>query len=87
MMNRLNRSDRSYGTKRKYKSGHLVQVEGLYNDEWGGALLLLQGDVFPVHPHMGDTSWTYAGPFGESRHRAPQRKDHWVTAGGAGFLK
>ena len=49
------------GGKRKFKSGQSVQYEGLYADDWGDRLHLLQGDQFPSNPQMGDTRWTYTG--------------------------
>ncbi|MHA7965801.1 hypothetical protein ACX93W_16900 [Paenibacillus sp. CAU 1782] len=49
-------------TSRRYRTGQWVEHEGLYSDDWGGNLLLLRGDLFPSHPEMGETHWTYGGP-------------------------
>ncbi|WP_219835662.1 hypothetical protein [Paenibacillus sp. R14(2021)] len=51
-------------SKRIFRSGQLVLVEGMYGDLWGDWLPLMQGDTFPQHPEMGDTKWTYSGPLG-----------------------
>ncbi|MGO4537436.1 hypothetical protein [Paenibacillus sp. 2TAB19] len=56
------REDRQQKTKRRFKTGQWVQYDGLYSDDWGGDLVLMQGELFPSHPQMGDTSWTYTGP-------------------------
>ncbi|WP_138755271.1 hypothetical protein [Paenibacillus sinopodophylli] len=55
------RQQKNQKTKRRYKTGQWVEYEGLYTDDWGGDLVLVQGDLFPAHPQMGDTHWTYAG--------------------------
>lgn len=52
---------RQQRAKRRFKTGQWVQYDGLYSDDWGGDLMLVQGDLFPAHPQMGDTHWTYAG--------------------------
>lgn len=57
-MRELNRN----GGKRRFKTGQQVVCDGLYSDDWGDNLLLLQGDRFPSNPQMGHTHWTFAGP-------------------------
>ncbi|SDX89963.1 hypothetical protein [Paenibacillus sp. CF384] len=46
--------------KRYYKSGELVPADGVYGDAWGSLLPLLAGDLFPTHPKMGASKWSYA---------------------------
>ncbi|MCU6712213.1 hypothetical protein M6D81_26280 [Paenibacillus sp. J5C_2022] len=46
----------------RFKTGDWVQLGGLYCDDWGENIMLLQGDLFPGNPQMGDTSWTLHGP-------------------------
>jgi hypothetical protein len=75
------------GKRRRGKSGQRVQLEGMYADEWGGVLHLLQGDVFPEHPHMGATAWTYKGSIVESKRGTPGRNGHRTAAGGIGLPK
>lgn len=75
------------GTRRRYKSGSSVQLEGVYADEWGGVLLLLQGDVFPTHPQMGATSWTYKGSYAEPKGGSIRPNGHRTAAGGIGLTK
>ncbi|MDF2835573.1 MAG: hypothetical protein K0Q63_1213, partial [Paenibacillus sp.] len=48
--NREENGQAGQGKRRRSKSGQRVQLEGMYADEWGGVLLLLQGDIFPEHP-------------------------------------
>ncbi|GBG09888.1 hypothetical protein B1748_01645 [Paenibacillus sp. MY03] len=74
--------------KRRYKSGQRVQFEGIYHDEWGGSLLLLPGDVFPLHPHMGHTCWTYKRTYAPSARleKASNRSGRHTAARRAGFL-
>lgn len=52
------------GSGRRYKQGRLVPQDGLYSDGWGGELILIRGEQFPIHPYMGDTYWTFIGPPG-----------------------
>ncbi|QHW30978.1 hypothetical protein GZH47_09020 [Paenibacillus rhizovicinus] len=51
-------------SKRIFRSGQVVPLDGLYGNMWGGSLPLLQGDLFPRHPVMGDAKWTYQGTLG-----------------------
>lgn len=44
---------REQRVKRRFKTGHMVQYDGLYCDDWGDDLLLIRGDLFPTHPQMG----------------------------------
>lgn len=50
--------------KRIFKSGQVVPLDGIYGNLWGGWLPLIQGDVFPPHPAMGESKWTYRGALG-----------------------
>ncbi|MDQ6421181.1 hypothetical protein RB620_17290 [Paenibacillus sp. LHD-117] len=72
------RNHGKHGAKRRFKSGQWVQFEGLYMDDWGGDLLLLQGDLFPAHPQMGDTAWTYMGPSAILQPKSPKLNGHFV---------
>lgn len=69
---------RQDGAKRRFKSGQWVEYEGVYLNEWGDDLLLVQGDLFPSHPQMGDTNWTYAGPTVAERLRSPKLNGHFI---------
>ena len=66
------------GVKRRFKTGQWVQFEGLYSNDWGDDLLLVQGDLFPSHPQMGETSWTYAGPAVEHKGKSPKWNGHYI---------
>ncbi|NBD23765.1 hypothetical protein [Paenibacillus glycinis] len=61
-------------TKRIFRSGQLVPLDGMYGDLWGSFLPLLQGETFPSHREMGESKWTYKGSLGmglpEERKRA-----------------
>ena len=48
--------------RRRFASGQFVPFDGMFTDIWGGGLPLLQGELFPLHPDMGESKWTYAGP-------------------------
>ncbi|MBH5319103.1 hypothetical protein I6N90_14950 [Paenibacillus sp. GSMTC-2017] len=66
------------GVKRRFKTGHMVQHEGLYSNDWGDDLLLIQGDLFPTHPQMGETNWTYAGPSIMHLSKSPKINGHYI---------
>ncbi|MHA6482997.1 hypothetical protein ACX1C1_13955 [Paenibacillus sp. strain BS8-2] len=80
-------SHNSRSTKQRGRSGKRVQLEGMYENEWGDGLLLMQGDIFPAHPYMGDTVWTYKGSIIQSQRGALPRSDHRKAAGEMGFPK
>ncbi|MEK3882824.1 hypothetical protein [Paenibacillus sp. PL2-23] len=67
---------RQEGSKRRFRTGQWVQQEGLYSNDWGDDLLLVQGDLFPSHPQMGETSWTYAGPAVEHLWKPTKSNGH-----------
>ncbi|MBD2867922.1 hypothetical protein [Paenibacillus arenilitoris] len=65
--------------KRRFRSGQWVEFDGLYSDDWGGDLMLLQGESFPVHPVMGDTRWTYAGQPVHRFAKPPKLNGHHIS--------
>ncbi|SFJ48116.1 hypothetical protein SAMN02799624_04653 [Paenibacillus sp. UNC496MF] len=65
--------------KRMFRSGQQVPLDGEYGDLWGTRLALFKGDLFPFHPQMGDSRWSYRGPFGMGMPA-------WKGPGGAGRL-
>ncbi|MGM0883373.1 MAG: hypothetical protein ACQEXQ_20340 [Bacillota bacterium] len=69
---------RQQKAKRRFKTGQWVQYDGLYSDDWGGDLMLVQGDLFPAHPQMGDTHWTYAGQSALHFTKFPKRKGNYI---------
>lgn len=69
---------RQQKSKRRFKTGQWVQFDGLYSDDWGGDLMLVQGDLFPAHPQMGDTYWTYAGHSALHFTKSPKRKGNYI---------
>ncbi|RCW47469.1 hypothetical protein DFP97_10884 [Paenibacillus prosopidis] len=69
---------RQQKAKRRFKTGQWVQYDGLYSDDWGGDLMLVQGDLFPAHPQMGDTHWTYAGQSALHFTKPPKRKGNYI---------
>lgn len=64
--------------KRRFKTGQWVEFDGLYADDWGGDLVLVQGDLFPIHPQMGETHWTYAGQAGLDFMKSPKINGHHI---------
>ncbi|SFM02680.1 hypothetical protein SAMN03159341_11482 [Paenibacillus sp. 1_12] len=38
-------------------SGHEVETDGIYENEWGREETLKRGDEFPYDPVMGQTEW------------------------------
>lgn len=38
-------------------TGEIVEVDGVYENEWGAEELLNRGDVFPSDPMLGHTEW------------------------------
>ncbi|MFD0961460.1 hypothetical protein [Paenibacillus chungangensis] len=50
------------GRPHRFRTGEWVQCGGVYSDDWGENMMLLQGDLFPGNPQMGHTSWTLQGP-------------------------
>ncbi|MCA0756122.1 hypothetical protein KP806_13785 [Paenibacillus sp. N4] len=69
--------ERHHKSKRRFRTGQWVEYDGLYSDDWGGDLVLVKGDLFPVHPQMGSTGWTYAGQSVAS-YRKPSRQDDYL---------
>ncbi|GKU80426.1 hypothetical protein [Paenibacillus sp. L3-i20] len=69
---------REQRVKRRFKTGHMVQYDGLYCDDWGDDLLLIRGDLFPTHPQMGETNWTYAGPAVLHVARSPKLNGQFI---------
>lgn len=69
---------RQQSLKRRFKAGQWVQYDGLYSDDWGDDLMLVQGDLFPMHPEMGDTNWTYAGPPAIYDAKLPKLNGHHI---------
>jgi len=65
-------------TKRRFKTGQWVEFDGLYSDDWGGDLVLVQGDLFPMHPQMGETHWTYAGQAALHFMSSPKINGHHI---------
>ena len=39
-------------------TGEKVEVDGVYENEWGGEAHLNRGDLFPSDPMLGHTEWT-----------------------------
>ncbi|OBZ13488.1 MULTISPECIES: hypothetical protein [Bacillales] len=64
--------------KRRFKTGQWVEYDGLYSDDWGGDLMLIQGDLFPAHPQMGETHWTYAGQAALHFMKSPKINGHHI---------
>lgn len=62
-------------SKRMFRTGQAVPLEGLYEDLWGCCLPLLRDVSFPPHPTMGDSKWSYKGPLGMGL-------PHWKRAAG-----
>lgn len=69
---------RQEGSKRRFKTGQWVEYDGVYLSEWGDDLLLVQGDLFPSHPQMGETSWTYTGPAVDDGLSSPKCNGHFI---------
>lgn len=69
---------RQQKAKRRFKTGQWVQYDGLYSDDWGGDLMLVQGDLFPAHPQMGDTHWTYAGQSAIHFAKFPKKNGNYL---------
>lgn len=69
---------RQQGSKRRFKTGQWVQFDGMYSNDWGDDLLLIQGDLFPTHPQMGETNWTYAGPSVNHTAKSPKSNGHFI---------
>ncbi|MFF2885389.1 hypothetical protein [Paenibacillus sp. NPDC057967] len=69
---------RQQSAKRRFKTGQWVQYEGMYSNDWGDDLLLVQGDLFPTHPQMGETHWFYAGPAVHYDHKSPKSNGHYI---------
>ncbi|MBW5445458.1 transposase [Cohnella sp. CFH 77786] len=38
-------------------SGEMIEVDGVYKNEWGRELELQRGNVFPADPVLGTTEW------------------------------
>ncbi|MCF2937737.1 hypothetical protein L1N85_04715 [Paenibacillus alkaliterrae] len=70
--------DRQQKARRRFKTGQWVEYDGLYSDDWGGDLMLMQGDLFPVHPLMGVTNWTYAGQTSIHYSKSPKMNGHHI---------
>ncbi|WP_424767359.1 hypothetical protein [Paenibacillus sp. sgz302251] len=66
------------GKKRRFKTGQWVEYDGLYTDDWGDDLVLVQGDLFPIHPQMGDTHWTYGGQPAVHYNKSPKYNGHHI---------
>lgn len=69
---------RRQSSGRRFKTGQWVEYDGLYSDDWGGDLHLIQGDLFPAHPEMGNTHWTYAGPAIAYDYKLPKMNGHYI---------
>lgn len=72
------REQRKQSTKRRFKTGQFVEFDGLYSDDWGGDLVLVQGDLFPVHPQMGHTNWTYTSQSAIHLTKSPKINGHYI---------
>lgn len=42
-------------------SGEPVEVDGIYENEWGREIRLNRGEVFPADPQLGTTTWKLVG--------------------------
>jgi len=69
---------RQDGVRRRFKAGQWVEFDGVYSNDWGDDLLLMQGDLFPPHPQMGDTNWTYTGPAIDDWLTSPKLNGHFI---------
>lgn len=42
-------------------SGEPVELDGIYENEWGREIRLNRGDTFPADPQLGTTTWKLVG--------------------------
>lgn len=49
-------------------SGEPVEVDGVYQNEWGREIKLARGQVFPADPQLGTTGWQLVEYVFENHH-------------------